>query len=260
MSSNLDRGSKIRIAIAIVLALAFMVVLIFNIQLRMMPEWENTSLHYELGEKVDIKATDVLSRNSHSFTVDTSKINENEPGVYIVEASFNSVAGKQVKYLRVTISDTKKPTFTKAPKTVKVKVGNDTYDFRKKFKATDQTKVSLTFDTSAVDFNTPGTYTAKVTASDSSGNERTKKFKVKIVASTSQDTTNESTTQQDTTQDTTTQQATTDDSTSTYDSNASDYYNGTDGTYDGSDTYTPTTPYDYDTSEYDPSLGWNTAA
>lgn len=238
MSSNLDRGSKIRIAIAIVLALAFMVVLIFNIQLRMMPEWENTSLHYELGEKVDIKATDVLSRNSHSFTVDTSKINENEPGVYIVEASFNSVAGKQVKYLRVTISDTKKPTFTKAPKTVKVKVGNDTYDFRKKFKATDQTKVSLTFDTSAVDFNTPGTYTAKVTASDTAGNERTKKFKVKIVASTSQDTTNESTTQQDTT----TQQAT------------------TDGTYDGSDTYTPTTPYDYDTSQYDPSLGWNTAA
>ena len=251
MSSNLDRGSKLRIAIAIVLALAFMVVLIFNIQLRMMPEWSNTSLHYELGQKIDIKATDVLSRNAYSFKVDTSKINKNKPGVYIVEASCDSVAGKQVKYLRVTISDTKKPTFTKAPTSVKVTVGDDSYDFSKKFKAKDQTKVTLSFDTSDVDFNTPGTYTAKVTASDTSGNERAKKFKVKVVWSTSEDTTTQEST-------TTQQQTTTDPSTNTYDANANDSYNGT--YEDNNNTYTPTTPYDYDTSEYDPSLGWNTAA
>lgn len=251
MSSNLDRGSKLRIAIAIVLAFAFMVVLIFNIQLRMMPEWSNTSLHYELGQKIDIKATDVLSRNAYSFKVDTRKINKNKPGVYIVKASFDSVAGKQVKYLRVTISDTKKPTFTKAPTRVKVTVGDDSYDFSKKFKANDQTKVTLSFDTSAVDFNTPGTYTAKVTASDTSGNERTKKFKVKVVWSTSEDTTTQEST-------TTQQQTTTNPSTNTYDANANGTYNGT--YEDNNNTYTPTTPDDYDTSEYDPSLGWNTAA
>lgn len=243
MSTDLDRGSKFRIGIAIVLSIAFLAVLFFNIQLRMMPEWSKTSLHYELGKKVNIQATDVLSKNSHTFHVDTSQIDEKKPGVYIVKASFDSVAGKQVKYLRITISDTKKPVFTKAPKSVQVQVGKSDYDFAKKFKATDQTKVELSFDTKKVNFYVPGTYKAKVTATDTSGNERTKSFKVKIVWVVNEKEEKESTaTQQDTTLDT----PSTDNSYSNYDANT----DTTNDTY-STDTDDSTTPDYYDSSQYE---------
>lgn len=80
----------------------------------------------------------------------------------------------------MTIKDTTAPKFTEAPKTIKVNYGDSDYNFQKKFKASDLSKVNISIDKHNVDFNTPGKYKATVRAEDVYGNVTKKKFTVVV--------------------------------------------------------------------------------
>ena len=75
------------------------------------------------------------------------------------------------------IEDTKAPTFTKLPKVIRVNYGDSDYNFKKKIKAKDLSKLNITVDTKKVDFYTPGTYKVTVKAQDIYGNATKKKLK-----------------------------------------------------------------------------------
>ena len=133
---------RIRItAIAVVLVL---VVLFGYLMVRItnQAKWTNTSLTYELGQKVNIQATDVLDRDDKSFTIDTSSVDEDKPGAYVAHASINTISGKQIRNIKVLIEDTKAPTFTKLPKVIRVNYGDSDYNFKKKIKAKDLSKLN----------------------------------------------------------------------------------------------------------------------
>lgn len=169
------RLTAILVILFILIALGFLMYRISN-----QSKWVNTSLTYELGEKVKIKDTDVLNKSDSSFTIDTSSIDQNKVGAYVAKASIQTVKGKQIRNIEVSIKDTTAPKFTEAPKTIKVNYGDSDYNFQKKFKASDLSKVNISINKQKVDFNTPGKYKATVRAEDVYGNVTKKKFTVVV--------------------------------------------------------------------------------
>lgn len=169
------RLTAILVILFILIALGFLMYRISN-----QSKWVNTSLTYELGEKVKIKDTDVLNKSDSSFTIDTSSIDSNKVGAYVAKASIQTVKGKQIRNIEVSIKDTTAPKFTEAPKTIKVNYGDSDYNFQKKFKASDLSKVNISINKQKVDFNTPGKYKATVRAEDVYGNITKKKFTVVV--------------------------------------------------------------------------------
>ncbi len=169
------RLTAIVVILFILIALGFLMFQISN-----QSKWINTSLTYELGDTVKIKDTDVLNKEDKSFKIDTSSIDQDQVGAYVAKASIQTVKGKQVRNIEVTIKDTTAPKFTEAPKTIKVNYGDSDYNFQKKFKASDLSKVNISIDKHNVDFNTPGKYKATVRAEDVYGNVTKKKFTVVV--------------------------------------------------------------------------------
>lgn len=241
---------RIRItAIAVVLVL---VVLFGYLMVRItnQAKWTNTSLTYELGQKVNIQATDVLDRDDKSFMIDTSSVDEDKPGAYVAHASINTISGKQIRNIKVLIEDTKAPTFTKLPKVIRVNYGDSDYNFKKKIKAKDLSKLNITVDTKKVDFYTPGTYKVTVKAQDIYGNITKKKIKVIVRDYNDYVFDEEDEEKEEPSKDSQNQDSSTTDQ-NAYDS-TDDSNSGNDAASNGSQI----TPGNYDTSQYDPSKGF----
>ncbi len=171
---------KIRISAIVVLLLILIALGFLMFQISNQSKWVNTSLTYELGDSVKIKDTDVLNKADSSFQIDTSSIDSDHVGAYVAKASIQTVKGKQVRNIEVTIKDTTAPKFTEAPKTIKVNYGDSDYNFQKKFKASDLSKVNISINKQKVDFYTPGKYKATVRAEDIYGNITKKTFTVVV--------------------------------------------------------------------------------
>lgn len=241
---------KIQISAIVILVLLLAVVGVFYYRISNQPRWENTSLTFELGDKIKIRSKDVLNKSDDTFQIDTSSISE-KPGTYTAKASVQLFSGKEVRNIRITIEDSKAPTFTKAPKRISVNYGDEDYNFQKHFKVKDASKYRLRVNTKDVDFTTPGTYQASVIAEDIYGNTRKKTFKVVVrsyadyVPEDDQDENDAFVQQQDGEQIYSWGDAQTDSSSSNDASTNTQNQN-------------PITPENYDTSQYDPSKGFNT--
>lgn len=172
--------TKKKVKLTVILVIVCILIAIGFLMFRIMNQsrWTNTSLTYELGEKINIKDTDVLNKEDKTFKINTSSIDEKKAGEYTVKASIKAVDGTQVRNITVKIKDSTKPKFTTAPSVIRVNYGESDYNFKRKFKASDLSKVKISVNTKKVDFEKAGTYTATAKAVDESGNVAKKTFKV----------------------------------------------------------------------------------
>ena len=140
--------------------------------------------------KAGIKANDEIDGDlTGSIQVDDSAVGYGKPGSYNVEFSVKDKSGNETQQkIPVTINDTTAPQLTLAVTSFSVAQGGSKPDFLSGDTATDANDGDLsgkiTADDSAVDYNTPGTYTVVYTVSDAAGNKTTQNASLTVVAPT----------------------------------------------------------------------------
>lgn len=140
--------------------------------------------------KAGIKANDEIDGDlTGSIQVDDSAVGYGKPGSYNVEFSVKDKSGNETQQkIPVTISDTTAPQLTLAVTSFSVAQGGSKPDFLSGDTATDtndgDVSSKITADDSAVDYNTPGTYTVVYTVSDAAGNKTTQNASLTVVAPT----------------------------------------------------------------------------
>lgn len=145
------------------------------------------NLTFEYGQKIKIKEKDIftdpiLAPHDIKANMSALPLEENKKypkiGIYSIPISYHVGPITKSETIRITIKDTKKPVFIKYKETLTVEQGDEEYNFLSSFKASDLSKTTLSIDTSKIDFQKPGTYTAVVRAMDSSHNKTELKIKV----------------------------------------------------------------------------------
>ncbi|MCH4105074.1 MAG: DUF5011 domain-containing protein [Lachnospiraceae bacterium] len=140
--------------------------------------------------KAGIKAEDEIDGDlTGNIQIDDSAVGYGKPGSYNVEFSVKDKSGNETQQkIPVTINDTTAPQLTLAVTSFSVAQGGSKPDFLSGDTATDANDGDLsgkiTADDSAVDYNTPGTYTVVYTVSDAAGNKTTQNASLTVVAPT----------------------------------------------------------------------------
>lgn len=152
---------------------------------------------YEYGEVLKIKTStyidadkDVLEKTSIDVDIkkskEASKIKDKKGNVISISNLDLGTYTATAKYkedkvdFTIEVKDTTKPVFVESNKEIiKIEKGSSE-DLTAYFAATDLFDVTITVDTSKVDFNVPGIYEAKAIAKDKNKNKATKKFKIEV--------------------------------------------------------------------------------
>lgn len=143
-------------------------------------ELQKETFVVEYGETISTNAKDYLVKDTDKEVLKDTKIaikklkNEDEQdyakvGVYKATAKYD----KETVNFTIEVKDTVKPKFVDFPEKVEVAKGYNK-DITTKFKAEDLSKVTITIDTSKVDFNSVGEYKVKVVATDANKNKAKK--------------------------------------------------------------------------------------
>lgn len=129
-------------------------------------------------EKLDEKKKDKIIAETKVEILDDKKVDKKDYqqiGEYIVKLTYE----KESAEIKVTVSDTTKPTFNDFKEIVEtykdVKV-----DFVKLYKADDLSNVSITADETKIDYTKEGTYKTNVIATDEYGNTETKEATIVV--------------------------------------------------------------------------------
>lgn len=143
-------------------------------------ELKKNTFTVEYGEKISTNAKDYLVKDTDKAVLKDTKIaikklkNEDEKdyakvGVYKATAKYDN----ETVNFTIEVKDTVKPEFVNFPEKVEVAKGYNE-DITTKFKAEDLSEVTITVDTSKVDFNKTGEYKVKVVATDKYKNKAKK--------------------------------------------------------------------------------------
>lgn len=161
-----------------------------------MPSLKQTTYTVEYGKSVELKTKDMFNTSfiePTNIKLDTSKIkNETDKkypavGKYKVTLTYHALIDHS-QTLTVKVKDTTKPKITASLDSIEVPLNDSEYDFSKHFSTEDLSECSLSFDTEKVDFSTPGTYVAKIKATDKYKNSTSKEFNIIIQEETDQNT------------------------------------------------------------------------
>lgn len=176
-----------------VIIVACIVVVIIAVALGLFisqPKVKEDSFTFEYGKKVEIDTSAIFGDNSgkvKDIEVDYSSLkmvkdkDYPEVGEYELPFTYRTMI-KHSDKLKVVVKDTTKPEFTSFSEKVEVAKGNEDFDFKSYFKASDLSNCTLDIDTKDVKFDKEGDYTAEVTATDAYNNKESKKFTVVVKA------------------------------------------------------------------------------
>lgn len=136
----------------------------------------------------NVFATDAIDGDlTQQLTVDSSRIKKGIPGSYKAIYSVSDAAGNVSQRERIiVIEDTTPPVISLSQSSISFTVGNKRPDYKSVVSANDANDGSLTnrvsVDDSQVDYLKPGTYTAKYSVTDNSGNTTTRSIYVTVRA------------------------------------------------------------------------------
>lgn len=145
----------------------------------------------EYGKKLSTNPSTYLDTDSTSI-LDSAKVtfddykkdgDANYPavGAYMGEITYKEDKKEKTKKLVVRVKDTVAPKFEDFEDTIHLVKGSIDSDLRKYFYARDLSTVTITVDSSKVDFASEGEYKITVTATDEHGNSTEKEAKVVIM-------------------------------------------------------------------------------
>lgn len=152
------------------------------------PGLKSQTISYEYGEVIELEPSDLIDTNKKeildSVVIDLSTLTIEEGkdypevGEYTVEFTYKTMFKEKSGKVKVNVEDTVKPEINNKQEQIEVNFEESDHDFNQYFEVSDLSETTVEIDTSQVDFNTAGEYTAYICATDAHDNETEKEFKV----------------------------------------------------------------------------------
>ena len=183
---RLSKQGKIIIALAAaVVVLVCVAIVVFVSINKNKPQLKNKKFTFEYGQEVNLSKLKILDKDYEikKLSCDFKFKDENkypEVGKYKL-TGYYTYYNKKIEFsVPVEIKDTTAPKVVDAKEEITVRKGEADYNFSNDFVAEDLSEFEISFDLAQVDFNTPGSYTAKAIFTDIYKNKTEKAFTVVI--------------------------------------------------------------------------------
>ncbi len=169
---GLSKKSKILIVLAVVIVALVCAGSIFIVNIKKNePKLKNKKFVFEYGKEIDISKLKILDKD---YEIEKLSCNfKFKDGNKYPEVGEYKLTGYYTYYIKkvdisilVVVKDTTAPKVIEAKEEIKVREGENEYNFDNDFVAEDLSEFETSFDLANVDFNTPGSYVAKAIFTD----------------------------------------------------------------------------------------------
>lgn len=152
------------------------------------PGLKSQTISYEYGKVIELEPSDLINTNKKeildSVDIDLSTLTMEKGkdypkvGEYTIGFTYKTMFKEKSGKIKINVEDTEKPEINNKQEQIEVNFGESNHDFNQYFEISDLSETTVEIDTSQVDFNTAGEYTASICATDAHDNETKKEFKV----------------------------------------------------------------------------------